>query len=291
MKSFFSCLKGFNYKTNVDLTNYNTFRIKAVAKVLVEVQSNKVIELIEVLRKNNKKFIVLGAGSNVVFASKVIKSVVVVISDKATIFEKEDSVVCGAGEKLSLLCEYYLKNGYSGLEWAVGIPASVGGATIMNAGAFSCSMKDVVKSVVYYDGKSVKKIAGAGCGFKYRGSIFKENNFIVLSVSFKFKRADKQEVLSKVKDNLLIRKEKQPSYPSAGSVFKNGENFYAGKLIEELGLKGKRIGGAQVSEKHANFIVNIERASGKDVVRLIKHIKKLAKIKYNATLCEEVVIQ
>lgn len=292
MKSFFSVIKEFNYKKDVDLTSYNTFRIKARAKILIEVNSQNLVRLINLLKIYNKKYIILGCGSNVIFASKVVKQIVVVVKDKASICVRgSETISCGAGESLPNVVLHYLKNGYSGFEWAVGIPASVGGAVVMNAGAFSSSMKDVIKSVTYFDGSKVKRINASQCGFEYRSSIFKKEGWIVLRVEFYFKEGVKEDILDKMKNYLDLRKSKQPSEPSAGSIFKNGENFYAGKLIEELGLKGKKVGGAGVSNVHANFIINSGGASGRDVVKLIKYIKKLAKIKFNATLYEEVVIQ
>ena len=291
MKSFFNEISKFNVKRNVSLVSYNTFKIDSKAKILIEASSENVVEIISILKKFNKKYILLGAGSNTVFRSKVVKKIVVVLADCGTIKQKNNSIICGAGERLSNLVLYYLKNGYGGLEWAAGIPASVGGATIMNAGAFNGSMSDVIKKVCYYDGEQIRCIKAKECGFLYRNSLFKQKGFIVLSVELKFSVLDKQSVLEVVNRNLQVRKQKQPSEPSAGSIFKNGEGFSAGALIEGLGMKGKVAGGAAISSKHANFIVNYKGATGKDVVKLIKQIKKLAKIKYNATLCEEVVIQ
>lgn len=291
MKSFFIDLAKFNIKRNVNLKDYNSFKIESRAKVLIEVSSNDVVEVISVLKKHNKEFIILGAGSNTIFESKVVKKVVVVIKDRASITLKKHCITCGAGESLSELCFYYIKNGFSGLEWACGIPASVGGAVNMNAGAFGGNMQSVIQSVVCFDGKEIRRIKCDDCGFGYRRSIFKENGFIVLSVDLNYSIGKKEEIVDIVKSNLLIRKQKQPSLPSAGSVFKNGETYKAGELIERMNFKGKSVGGAMVSYKHANFIVNNGGATGKDVVKLIKEIKNLAKIKYNATLCEEVVIQ
>lgn len=291
MKSFFMDLAKFNIKRNVNLKDYNSFKIESRAKVLIEVCSNEVVEVITVLKKHNKEFIILGAGSNTIFESKVVKKVVVVIKDRESIVLKKHCITCGAGESLSELCLYYLKNGFTGLEWACGIPASLGGAVCMNAGAFGGSMKSAVQSVVYFDGKDIKRIQCDSCAFGYRNSIFKEKGFIVLSVDLNYSVGNKEEIVDAVKNNLLVRKQKQPCLPSAGSVFKNGETFKAGELIESMNFKGKTVGGAMVSHKHANFIVNNGGATGKDVVKLIKEIKNLAKIKYNATLCEEVVIQ
>ena len=291
MESFFNEIAKFNYRENVDLSRYNTFLIKSKAKLFIEVESYRVVELLQILNKYKQEYFILGCGSNVIFKSKIIKKVVIHICDKNTISVRGKYVYCGAGERLSALVNFYHKKGYAGFEWAVGIPASVGGAVCQNAGAFSKSIKECVKSVIFFDGKRVRKLKVEECEMEYRNSIFKKRGYIILGVMALISKDKKEKIKERMREFVLLRTAKQPQLPSAGSVFKNGESFYAGKLIEEMGLKGKRVGGAMVSEKHANFIVNYKNASGKDVVKLIKEIKKMAKIKFNATLCEEVVIQ
>lgn len=291
MESFFNEIAKFNYRENIDLSRYNTFLIKSKAKLFIEVGSHEVAELIQILNKYKKEYFILGCGSNVVFLSKVVKKVVIHICDKNTICVRGRYVYCGAGERLSALVNFYYKKGFAGFEWACGIPASVGGAVCQNAGAFNKSMSNFLKSIIFFDGKNVRKLKVEECEMEYRNSLFKKNGYIVLGIIALISKDNKEKIRERMNKFVLVRREKQPQLPSAGSVFKNGENFYAGKIIEELGLKGKRVGGAMVSEKHANFIINYKNASGKDVVKLIKEIKNLAKIKFNATLCEEVVIQ
>jgi len=196
------------------------------------------------------------------------------------------------------------------LEWAVGIPGTVGGAVWGNAGAFNKSMKDVVKSVEALEVKNekckVKNFKNRDCRFGYRDSIFKHNkNLIILSAVLQLKKGKKKEIENKVKENLNYRKERQPlNFPSAGSIFKNPPGFFAGelgeedkssssafaaaRLIEKCGLKGKKIGNVKISEIHSNFIVNLGRGTAKDVMRLIKIIKNKVKKKFGVVLEEEI---
>jgi len=200
------------------------------------------------------------------------------------------------------------KSSSPGLEWAVGIPGTIQGAVCGNAGAFKQSMQDAVKEVEVFDVKTgeIKNFKNKDCQFSYKDSIFKKKkNLIILSVKIKNRASegsedeDENEVLiaskksnaQKIKEYLDYRKERQPlNFPSAGSVFKNPPGFSAGELIDECGLKGKKIGNVKISEKHANFIVNLGRGEAKDVMRLIKIIKNRVKKKFGVVLEEEIVI-
>jgi UDP-N-acetylmuramate dehydrogenase len=187
-----------------------------------------------------------------------------------------------------------LNLGLSGIEWAVGIPGSVGGAVYGNAGSFEKSMKDIVKEVRVYDIKEnkIKNLNNKLCNFSYRESVFKKTKkYIIISVVLKFKKNNKKEIKNNIKNYLIYKKRVQPlNYPSAGSVFKNPKGFSAAKLIEDCGLKGKIIGGAKISEKHANFIVNFDNAKAEDVKKLIFLAKKLVKNKFKINLKEEINI-
>jgi len=209
-------------------------------------------------------FFIFGGGSNIL------------VSDKGF-----NGLVIKFGQPLS---SYIPK----GLEWAVGIPGTIQGAVCGNAGAFKKSMKDVVKEVEVFDTKTekVKILKNKDCRFSYRNSIFrKKKNLIILSVKIKSKKSDTK----KIKQYLDYRKKTQPlNLPSAGSVFKNPAGFSAGELIERCNLKGKRVGNIKISEKHANFIVNLGRGKAKDVMKLIKIIKNRVKKKFGVTLEEEI---
>ena len=180
----------------------------------------------------------------------------------------------------------------TGLEFASGIPGSLGGAIYMNAGAYGGEMKDVITEVSYIDddGKVIT-INGADCGFGYRKSIFTQGNKIIISAKITLNKGNKDEILATMRDLNARRKEKQPlEYPSAGSTFRRPEGHFAGALIESSGLKGCRIGGAEVSEKHAGFIINADNATAKDVCDLIAHVQKVVKEKHGVDLEPEVKI-
>ena len=255
------------FRKNVPLKNYTTFKIGGPAKYFfVAKRKEELIEAIKLAKKLELPFFILGGGSNLL------------VSDKGF-----DGLVIKFGQPLS---SYVSK----GLEWAVGIPGTVQGAVWSNAGAFEKSMKDVVKEVEVFDTKTekIKNFKSKDCKFGYRDSIFKKNkNLIILSVKIKSKKSNRK----KIKQYLDYRKKTQPlNFPSAGSIFKNPRGFFAADLIERCGLRGKRIGKVKISEKHANFIVNLGNGKAKDVKKLIKIIKNKVKNKFGVTLKEEIVV-
>jgi len=252
-------------KRNILLKNYTTFRIGGPARYFFVAKNKEdLIEAIKMTKKTKLPFFILGGGSNLLVSNKGF-----------------DGLVIKFGQPLSL---YVSK----GLEWAVGIPGTVQGAVCGNAGVFKKSMKDIVKSVEVFDTETekIKVFKNKECKFGYRNSIFKKKkNLIILSVKIKSKKSDTK----KIKQYLDYRKKTQPlNLPSAGSVFKNPTGFSAARLIEECGLKGKKIGNAKISEKHANFIVNLGNAKAKDVKKLINLIKKSVKNKFGIVLEEEI---
>jgi len=290
------------FKKNVSLKNYTTFKIGGPAKYFYIAKTKEdLIEAIKEAKKLKLPFFILGGGSNLL------------VSDKGF-----NGLVIKFGQPLS---SYVSK----GLEWAVGIPGTVQGAVCSNAGAFKKSMKDVVESVEVFDTETgkVKIFKNKDCKFGYRDSIFKKNkNLIILSVKIKKKKVDELRSsprsanacvsnAKKIKQYLNYRKKTQPlNFPSAGSVFKNYESrimnyelvkkfpelkefnkkslIPASYLIEKCGLKGKKIGKVKISEEHANFIVNLGDGKAKDVIKLIKLIKKRVKNKFKVNLEEEI---
>jgi len=253
------------FKRNVLLKNHTTFQIGGPAKYFFVTKTKE--ELISAIKKAKKiklPFFILGGGSNIL------------VSDKGF-----NGLVIKFGQPLS---SYVSK----GLEWAVGIPGTVQGAVCGNAGAFKKSMKDVVERVEVFDTETgkVKIFKNKDCWFSYRNSIFrKKKNLIILLV----KIASKKSNTKKIKQYLDYRKKTQPlNLPSAGSVFKNPSGFSAGELIEKCNLKGKKIGNVKISEKHANFIVNLGDGKAKDVKKLIKIIKNKVKNKFGVVLKEEI---
>ena len=188
---------------------------------------------------------------------------------------------------LSKLVQESIKNNLTGLEFAAGIPGTIGGAIYMNAGAYGSNMSNIVKSVIVLNEKlQIEEIPLEKLKFDYRYSIFQiDKKLICIAANIKLDYGNHDEIDCKIKDNLLKRKNSQPlEYPSAGSVFRNPEGNYAGKIIEELGLKGKNIGGAEISTKHANFIINKNNASSSDILNLIKLVQKEVKDKYKVDL-------
>lgn len=270
---------------------------KTGGKVSAIYSPNSVSNLLKVIKfskKNNIKFKVIGRGSNLLFPDRDIEMIVIKISHKFNYMEiqEDDKIKVQAGYSTQKLAKVLSKQGYKGLEFAGGIPGTIGGSVYMNAGAHTGEFKDIVEEVVFLDkNNELKTLKKDECNFSYRHSVFQENEGIILEVFLKMQKEDKAAVFKKMSGNLEYRKEMQPlEWPSFGSVFRNPQNNHAGKLIEEVGLKGHRIGGAQISTKHANFIINDGNAKTEDVKALIKLIKKTVKKEKNIDLHQEVEI-
>lgn len=279
-------------RKNISLKNYTTFKIGNNAQYFFEAKTKRdLIKAIQVAEKYNLLFFILAGGSNVLISDKGFKGMVIKIQNTEYKIQNTN-LHADAGVPLISLMQKTIKNNLSGLEWAIGIPGSAGGAVYGNAGAFGKSMKDIIQKVEVYDlkTKKIKALKGKDCKFKYRESIFKRNKkLIILSIVLKLKKGRKKEIQEKVKEYSIYRKNSHPlNFPSAGSVFKNILNFPARELIEEAGLKGKKIGSAQISKKHANFIVNLGNAKANDVKKLINLAKKKVKNKFKINLEEEI---
>ncbi len=264
-------------KYNVSLKNYCTFKIGGSAKsVSFPKTEEEFVKEIFFCRKKRKRFLILGNGSNVLFSDDGFDGEIIStrLLNKISCFEN-DEICCEAGVNLNVLCKYCAQKGLKGIEKLFGIPGSVGGAIIMNAGAFDCEICRFVKKIRVLKGDSV--IEREPENFSYRkGPVEKDE--ILLSASFHFRRCDKQEIDRIHKQVLEKRKMTQPfGYPSAGSVFKRNKNFFPAKLIDEWGLKGLQNGGAMISNKHAGFIVNFNNAKSKDVLNLINFVEEYAK--------------
>jgi UDP-N-acetylmuramate dehydrogenase len=302
-------------KRNVLLKNYTTFKIGGKAQFFfVAKEKEELIKAIRVAKKFKLPFFILGRGSNVLVADEGYNGLVIKTQSAKRKAQSNNlklkTIYAEAGTALALVVSEATKKGLTGLEWAVGIPGTVGGAIWGNAGAFKNSMQNIVKKVEVLNSKTlkIKKFKNKDCKFSYRESIFKKNsNLIILSATLQLKKGNKKEIEKKIKEYLNYRKGKQPlNLPSAGSVFKNPPGFSAGelgeedkssssrlaaaRLIEECGLKGKRVGNVKISEKHANFIVNLGGGKAKDVKKLIKIIKNKIKNKSGIILEEEIVI-
>lgn len=263
---------------HASLKNCNTYHIDSKAKILVSPNSIKdLISIIKIIKDNKEKYFVLGRGSNIVLNDREYDGVVILLNklNGVEIHPDKNMVYAEAGVNLAKLAMDTINASLTGLEFATGIPGSVGGSIYGNAGAYNSCILDYVQSVTVLDEfLNVKIIEHEDITYGYRTSMFKENKkYIILAAKFFLKLGDKENSLEMVEDRRRRRIESQPlEYPSAGSVFRNPEGDFAGRLIEECGLKGYAIGGAEVSEKHANFVINKNKASGQDIHDLINYI-------------------
>jgi len=277
--------KGCIVKSNESLKDYTTFKIGGTANLIVFPDSGENFAgIIKIIKEYNINYILLGNGSNVLICENNFDGVVIITSHMNNIKVDGEYIYADCGVSLNKLANLAKENSLSGLEFAYGIPGTLGGAVYMNAGAYGGQMSDVVYSSDYInaDITEIKTLNSSQHEFAYRKSVFNNNNnFIITSSVLKLESGDITEIETAMNKNMSARREKQPlEYPSAGSVFKRGEGYFAAKIIEECGLKGFSVGAAQVSEKHAGFIINRGGAKFSDVVNLIEHIKSVV---YNKT--------
>lgn len=280
-------------KTNEDMSKHTSFKAGGKAKFYIKAKTvEDVINTVRFSKENNIPIVVLGNGSNILFKDEEFNGVVLKI--ELDTLEIDDNIITAeAGVKNAILGRKALDNNLQGFEFAAGIPGTIGGAIRMNAGAYDGEIKDIVQDVTYldYEDLKIKKITNKECNFEYRHSVFCENKNIILSATFKLENGIKEEIANRMNEFAKSRKEKQPlEYPSAGSTFKRGTDFITAKLIDECGLKGYQIGGAQVSEKHAGFIINKENATAKDIIDLVEYVKKTVKEKTGKSIDLEVEI-
>lgn len=272
------------------LAKHCSYKVGGPAKYFATPRNENELLLVEdFISRNKLKCMILGNGSNILFDDRGFDGCVISLKylNRYTFIDRE-LVVAGAGVSLDDLVKYTLENNLSGMEDLSGIPGTVGGAVFMNAGAFNCEIKDIVKYIKLFENNKIFTIENSEAGFEYRKSTLEEK--IILEVSMQLKKGGTDHLLRR-EELLLKRWEKQPlDYPSCGSVFKRPTGSYAGKLIEDCNLKGFTIGGAKISEKHANFIVNFNNATGKDIRELINYIKDTVWVKTGVMLEEEVKI-
>ena len=277
---------------NEPMSSHTTFKIGGPADYLALPSSfNEVTEVVSLCRKHGVPLTIIGNGSNVLVRDKGIRGLVLKFADKLGYIKNEGAtVVAGTGAYLKDVSNYALEHCLTGLEFAVGIPGSVGGAIFMNAGAYGGEMSQVVNAVVAVNSKNaIHRFTKNELKFGYRHSIFQDEFSIILEIEFCLKNGNKEKMLEKMNDYTCKRESKQPlEIASAGSVFKRPEGNYAGTLIEQAGLKGVRVGGAEVSLKHAGFIVNQDKASAQDVLDLIEKIKTTVYDKFKIELKSEI---
>ena len=285
-----------NIYINEPMSKHTSFKIGGPAECFIKAQSIEQLKnILEYAKKNNIKLTIVGNGSNILVSDQGIQGIVLKI-DIEKLEEKIDEetriLTVGSGVKLGTLAQKCLKEGITGLEFASGIPGTIGGAIRMNAGAHGSEMKDIIKTVIYMDRNAqMHTITNKQAKFEYRKSLFVNSDYIILETEIQLKKGKLEEIKEKMEEYAKYRKEKQPiEYPSAGSTFKRGKDFITAKLIDECGLKGYQIGGAQISEKHAGFIINKENATAKDVIELMEYTKEQVYNKFGKIIEQEIEI-
>ena len=287
-----------NVKMDEPMSKHTSFRIGGNCDIFVVASSVEEIKaVLKFATENSIQLYIVGNGSNLLVKDKGIRGIALKINLKGLQIDKVDEdkvrVTAEAGVQLGYLANELLKNNVGGFEFASGIPGTIGGAVRMNAGAYGSEFKDIVVTTraLNYNGEEVV-LSNEDQKFAYRSSLFCTEKLIILETVLELHYEENQaEIESKMKENMDARKEKQPiEYPSAGSTFKRGEDFITAKLIDECGLKGYSIGGAQVSEKHAGFIVNKGNATAEDVLKLVQYVKQCVKEKFGKDIELEVEV-
>ncbi len=274
--------EGVPFEQNILLANYTTFKIGGNARIFCTPRTvQELASAIQISNKCGVRRYILGKGSNILFSDNGFDGVIINITsplDEISINESDGGgeITAFAGATLSKVCTFAAENSLAGLEFAYGIPGNIGGAVYMNAGAYGGEMKDVLKSVTFLDENSkLRELAASELALGYRTSIFESENWCIVKAVFSLKTANKSDITNKMKELAKKRVEKQPlDMPSAGSTFKRPVGGFAGALIEQCGLKGYSVGGAQISTKHCGFVVNKGGATCEDVLKLADDVCK-----------------
>ncbi|WP_413775757.1 UDP-N-acetylmuramate dehydrogenase [Paenibacillus sp. LS1] len=279
-------------KFNEPLKNHTFIKIGGNADILIHPTTiDEITKIVEIANIHQLPLTVIGKGSNVIIKDGGIRGVTISLSHFDQIKVNEDSMIAQSGVDIIDVSRLALEHNLTGLEFACGIPGSTGGALYMNAGAYGGQIADVVEraTVITKDGK-VLEIPREEMKFGYRNSLFKMDHYIILEAEFGLKKGNKDDIASKMKELTFLRESKQPlEYPSCGSVFKRPEGHFAGKLIQDCNLQGTRIGGAEISMKHAGFIVNVDHATAQDYMDLIQFIQKKVYDTFHVELETEVI--
>lgn len=282
-----------NILLNEPMSRHITFRVGGEAKALVKIQSvEQLKKLIHYLKEIQEPYYVKGNGSNILVGDKGYNGVIIEIgSEYSTIRVEDDKVYAEAGALMSTIAKEALDNSLEGFEFASGIPGSIGGGVVMNAGAYGGELKDCVEKVTVLSPEGeVLTLSNDELAFGYRTSIFKTRPFIVLDVTIKLTKGDRALIEEKMKSLNEQRRLKQPlEFPSAGSTFKRPEGYFAGKLIMDAGLRGFTIGGASVSDKHCGFVINKYNATAEDVYEVIAEVQERVHDKFGVNLEPEII--
>ena len=276
------------------MSKHISFRVGGPADILVKPSSEEQIkDILTLAKKENIPYLIIGNGSNLLVRDGGIRGIVIKIAENFNDFSIEGTTVTAqSGAMLSFMGKAIMRNNLTGFEFAAGIPGTLGGAIAMNAGAYGGEMKDIVKSVRLIDSQgNIVELSNEEMQFAYRKSILSKEEYIVLSAVMELKEGNYEEIRDIMKDLTNKRVTKQPlNLPSAGSTFKRPEGYFAAKLIEDCGLKGLTLRGAQVSDKHCGFVVNLGGAQAKDILDLIYVVKSTVYSKFGVMLEEEVKI-
>lgn len=278
------------------MVKHTSFKIGGPADAFIKVDNiEELKETLDLSKKNQIPLTIIGNGSNILVTDKGIRGITAKLNLKDIEIKNENNkqiIKVEAGVPVGLLAQKLLKEEITGFEELSGIPGTIGGAVIMNAGAHGKELKDILKKVTAMDyNGNIHEFTNEECQFSYRNSRFQKEKYIILQATLELEKGNSTEIKEKMDEYMQFRKEKQPiEYPNAGSTFKRGEDFVTAKLIDEAGLKGYKIGGAQVSEKHAGFIVNVDNATAKDVIKLTDYIKEKIEEKFGKKINLEIQI-
>jgi len=277
---------------NEPMKNHTSFKIGGPADVvIIPKDENQIVEAITLLRENNINFFIMGNGTNLLVKDGGLRCAVIKINEGLNKVNIGDNkIYCEAGALLTAVSKGVARKNLTGMEFANGIPGTIGGAVTMNAGAYGGEMKDIISKVRAIDkDNNIKEYSNSEMNFRYRGSRVTDEDLIVLSVELELESGDPVKIEEVMKDLTYKRTSKQPlELPSGGSTFKRPVGYFAGKLIEDSGLRGLRHGGAQISEKHCGFVVNVENASCKNVLELIQIVQKTVIDNYDVELETEI---
>jgi UDP-N-acetylmuramate dehydrogenase len=282
-----------NINTNVSMKKHTTFRAGGNADVLVTPETyEQVRDVIKLCVENEVNYFLLGKGSNILVRDGGIRGVVIKLSKLDKIDITDDKVIAQSGASLIKTAIKSAKEGLTGLEFASGIPGTIGGAVTMNAGAYGGEMANVIENVVIVDNDfNIVTLSRKELNFSYRHSVVQDHGYIVLEVTFKLEKGDYKQIKNKINELTEKRTQKQPlEYASAGSTFKRPLGYFAGKLVQDCGLKGYKIGDAEVSEKHSGFIINKGNATANQIIDLIHYVQQIVLKKFNVKLETEVKI-
>lgn len=286
-----------NIKINEPMSKHTSFKTGGPAELYITAKNIEQVQgVLNYSKKNNIKLYIIGNGSNLLVSDQGVKGIVLkILLENIQIEEKKDNVIviAGAGVKTMALAQMLKQKGITGFEELSGVPGTIGGANYMNAGAYGKEMKDIIleTKVLNKQTGNIEVLRNEEQQLEYRSSIFKNNKYIIIETKLCLRKGNQDKIQEKMNEYSNQRKEKQPlEYPSAGSTFKRGNGFITAKLIDECGLKGYQIGGAQISEKHAGFIINKNNATSKDILDLIQYTKKKVFEKFGVQIEEEVEI-